>query len=204
MNDAACGLARYLKTFSVNQGCFVALCFSKSVWAIISALAVLKTGAAYAWIDISTTREQRKKLIAKLGAVAVLVDNEIAPMFESLCSNIIPIDKDRYSYWSSHPLVAESDVQPSDPAFNLFTSGSSGEPKGAVIQHFVMVSSSEAHGRALGVGPHSRVYQFAAYTFDVATADIFTTLMHGGCVCIPSEAERLDDLAASMNSLMVN
>ena len=42
------------------------------------------------------------------------------------------------------------------------------------------------------VNPQSRVLQFAAYTFDVSIGDMFTTLIRGGCVCVPSEQQRLD------------
>ncbi|KAI4201641.1 MAG: hypothetical protein LQ350_003120 [Teloschistes chrysophthalmus] len=50
----------------------------------------------------------------------------------------------------------------------------------------------------------SRVFQYAAFTFDVSMMDIFTTLIHGGCVCIPSEEDRMGSFIPVMNRMRVN
>lgn len=56
----------------------------------------------------------------------------------------------------------------------------------------------------MGINTESRVMQFAAYTYDVSMGEILTTLMQGGCVCVPSEEDRMSRLAASINTLRVN
>lgn len=91
-----------------------------------------------------------------------------------------------------------------DAAFVVYTSGSTGRPKGVVVEHGAMVSSAAAHGPALGCGKGSRAVQFAAYTFDVSIQDIFTSLQIGGCVCIISEDERMNDLAGAITRRRAN
>jgi non-ribosomal peptide synthetase component F len=61
-----------------------------------------------------------------------------------------------------------------------------------------------SHGPKLSLKSTSRVLRFAAYTFDISIGEIFTTLTYGGCVCVPSEAERMDDLAGVIESLNIN
>jgi non-ribosomal peptide synthetase component F len=73
-----------------------------------------------------------------------------------------------------------------------------------VVEHGSLCTSSRAHGTNRKIGSHTRLLQFAAYTFDVSVADIFTTLQRGGCICIPSEDERINDLAGAINRMNVN
>ena len=95
-------------------------------------------------------------------------------------------------------------VQPSSPAFVIFTSGSTGRPKGVVLEHGAMTTSANAHGANLGIGPESRFLQFASYTFDNSLEEMFTTLQRGGCVCVPSEEQRMNDLLQAIASLEAN
>ena len=73
-----------------------------------------------------------------------------------------------------------------------------------VIEHASMSSTSDLMGPILGVGPASRVFQFASYTFDVSNQDVFTTLQRGGCVCVPSEEDRVNDPAGAIERLQAN
>ena len=66
------------------------------------------------------------------------------------------------------------------------------------------MSSALSHGFALGLGPHTRFLQFAAHTFDNSLEEMFTTIIHGPCVCVPSEADRLGDLAGTIEALDAN
>ena len=67
-----------------------------------------------------------------------------------------------------------------------------------------LCTSAREHGPFITLGNSSRVLQFAAYTFDISIGDIFVTLIHGGCICIPSEHDRMNNLAGAINSMNVN
>lgn len=90
------------------------------------------------------------------------------------------------------------EVPPNSPAFILFTSGSTGKPKGIVIEHQGFCYGAHHHGSAFDIGPETRVFQFAAHIFDISFSDMATTLLRGGCVCIPSEHDRVNDLAGAI------
>lgn len=72
------------------------------------------------------------------------------------------------------------------------------------MEHGAFVSSASFHAKALHMNSESRVMQFAAYTYDVSMGEILTTMMQCGCVCVPSEEERMGNLAAAINSLKAN
>lgn len=111
----------------------------------------------------------------------------------SFCSNLPTINE--------QPCLA---VKPQHPAVVIFTSGSTGKPKGIVLEHVEVCTSSLAHGTLQGLGPGSRVLQFAAYTFDVSLQDIYTNLMLGGTLCVPSDEARMNNLAGVINDMNIN
>jgi amino acid adenylation domain-containing protein len=95
-------------------------------------------------------------------------------------------------------------VSPSSVAYVLFTSGSTGVPKGVVMEHRSACTSILAHGAECEFGPSTRALQFAAFTFDASIMEIWTTLAFGGCICMPSESQRVDNLEKYMQASRVS
>ncbi|KZL79161.1 nonribosomal peptide [Colletotrichum incanum] len=93
----------------------------------------------------------------------------------------------------------EIEVTPSDVSVVIFTSGTTGTPKRIQIEHKV-ICSSLGFGRALRISRQTRNIQFSPYPFDAALGDILMTLMRAGCVCIPSDADPLNNLAESIRN----
>jgi len=60
------------------------------------------------------------------------------------------------------------------------------------------------HGAVFQMGPQTRVLQFASYTFDSSLSDVLNTLIHGGCVCVISEEERMNNLAGAIRAANVD
>ena len=112
------------------------------------------------------------------------------------------------SLLNSLPSVATtgvvSSVKPKNASVVLFTSGSTGMPKGIVFQHDSISSAGEGYGAEADIGPGTRVFNFSAYTFDVGVLDVLVSLMRGACVCVPSDRSRLQDLAGAMNASKAN
>ncbi|KAK5626544.1 hypothetical protein RRF57_002259 [Xylaria bambusicola] len=83
-------------------------------------------------------------------------------------------------------------------AYVLYTSGSTGTPKGVAISHGAIAISMVRHAELFGhaQGDSVRSLQFCDYTFDVSVMDIFPALNYGGCVCVPSEADRRGNISA--------
>jgi non-ribosomal peptide synthetase component F/aryl carrier-like protein len=86
----------------------------------------------------------------------------------------------------------------------VLSSGSTGKPKGVLISHEALSTSVRAHGSFFGLNSRSRVLQYTSYTFDPCITEIFGALLYKGCICIPTEHGRINDLAKCINELRVN
>ncbi|KAK4694271.1 hypothetical protein P7C71_g3281, partial [Lecanoromycetidae sp. Uapishka_2] len=96
------------------------------------------------------------------------------------------------------------DVQSQDPAFVISTSGSTGQPKLMVHTHMGISSNIMAYGAGLKLDSKSRILQFAAYSFDISINEMLAALIYGGCVCIPSEHDRMNNLIGFIRDMQVN
>lgn len=205
-------LASYLiQQHAVGPGVIVPVCFEKSKWAIIAMLATLKAGGAVVCLDPEHPTHRLQMILQDLGescAGCVLTSTKSATIFTAMASiNPVTVQSSLFQDLRASPSpknLTPPSTAPSDPALVVFTSGSTGKPKGIVIEHKAVCTSLREHGAAIKLGTYSRVLQFAAYTFDISFGDVFATLVHGGCICIPSASDRLNDLPGAIRSLGAN
>lgn len=186
--ECASVVAQTLRTsYDVGLNDMIPLSFDKSQCFVVAALGVLMAGAAYVPLDPNHPVSRRDEIVAQVSAKVVLAATQADSDFRVPVAavNAQTVQPGRFA------LNKEPNVKTSDLAYVLFTSGSTGKPKGVQIEHHSIVTSILEHGRFMNFGPHTRALQLAPYTFDVAVAEIFTTLCHGGTICIPSTHQRL-------------
>ncbi|KAL4744987.1 hypothetical protein BDW72DRAFT_208574 [Aspergillus terricola var. indicus] len=184
----------------VKPGMFVAVCFEKSIWTVVAILAVFKAGGVYVPIEPAHPRGRIEEILTAVSIKVALASQNSAGVLDGLCESIITVNDHVLRERSLPPGLS----QPASTAYLLFTSGTTGKPKGLLMSHQAICTSIIHHGRAFGAGPHWRTLQFGAHTFDLSIGEFFTTLSFGGCICVPSDEDRLNNLAGVITSLNAN
>ncbi|MET0492713.1 MAG: amino acid adenylation domain-containing protein [Actinoplanes sp.] len=176
LNARANRLAHHLIRTDAGPGDVVALACGRTVENVVGLLAILKAGAAYLPIDVTYPAERIAFLLGETRPKTTLTAGVTAG---DDCPETNPADDDRV-----RPLT------PPDPAYVIYTSGSTGTPNGVVVAHTGLAGLAAAQIERFGIGPGSRVLQFAAPGFDGAVAEVVTTLTGGGALVV-APAERL-------------
>ena len=182
----------------------VVLCFDKSLWAVVAMLAVLKAGGTCVPLDPKAPHGRIQQILQDNKSSLVLCASQHFGHFESRQQPCIVVDASSISDLPPRHRITLASVQPHNAAFILYTSGSTGVPKGVVLEHRGICTNIQTLARNIGINRDSRIGQFSAYTFDISILDIFITLQSGACLCIISEQDRVNNLAESLRLHAVN
>ena len=199
-------LAGHLRILGVGPSVMVPICFEKSRWAIVAMVAVVKAGGAWVPLNPQHPPARLRMIMEDVSASIILVSSSTGETCQGLADRIVEVST---ASLSNLPEVDETAVRPTDStpddvAYIIFTSGSTGKPKGIVVQQWALCSSIHCQIKEYQTGPHTRVIQFANYVFDACIADIFVALCSGGTVCVPSDAQRLQNIAGFIRDAAVN
>lgn len=197
-------LAHWLVGQGVGPNIYVACAFYKSTWAIVARLAVLMAGGAYICVDGSDPPPYLSSVLERTQIKIMLTSEGYKGRFGDRIETLFEVSD---ASVSSLPLVTSvpcSTVTPTDPCVVLFTSGSTGSPKGIIQEHRSYASALTDYIRVMDMGPHSRMFQFDSYTFDISNNDFLAPLIAGGCCCVPTKSLTMESLMNDMNDLEGN
>lgn len=206
LNALASKLSRQLFELGVGSHpeVLIPLCFEKSKWAAVAVLGVLKAGAGFLLLDPNVPELRLSQMVQQVGARLLLTSCANEALTRKLCPEALIVGPELEVSGNDVHGTSLKDtsriphLSPLSPAYVVFTSGSTGVPKGCVISHQNLCSALHYQVQHLGFTSSSRVFDFAAYSFDVSIHNLFATWSVGGCVCVPSEADRRDDLEATI------
>ncbi len=179
-------LARYLETQGVVRGDIVGIHLPRSLDAILAILATLKAGAAYLPLDPAYPAERLNYMVQDSGVRHVLGDSQKQPLPGPVYLSLKPVEElPAETAPSTVPITAE------DTAYLIYTSGSSGEPKGVEISHGNLSHSLQARHRYYTKPVHAYL-MLSSLSFDSSVAGIFWTLSQGGQLVLPPAGDELD------------
>lgn len=183
LRDQALAVAAALREQGVAFGDTVALLGPKHVDQIPALLGILAAGAVYLPVAADQPRERTERILALGAARVALVTGDVLPDVEIptlALTQAIRHDRDR------QPAVTD----PADLAYVVFTSGSTGEPKGVEVTHDAAMNTVETLSARFGFGPHDRSLALLTLDADMSVLDVFAMLRVGGAIVLVDEADR--------------
>ncbi|WP_165546646.1 amino acid adenylation domain-containing protein [Kribbella soli] len=166
----------------------VAVCHRRTKDLYVAILAVLRSGAAYVPIDPGHPEDRRNFILADSGAQVLLCDTAAPEQWD------LPEDCRLES------ITAEPGPSPDQPrtatatdlAYVMYTSGSTGQPKGVAMPHGPLANLLRWQRARSACGVGDRTLQFSAVTFDASFQEIFATWTTGGTLVLAAEEVRQD------------
>ncbi|MCM1006173.1 MAG: amino acid adenylation domain-containing protein [Prevotella sp.] len=147
---------------------------------IAAMLAVLKSGAAYVPAEPSLPQERIDYMMQTAGAKLIITDN--------YCCRLKPADRE-----------IPDRSKPDGIAYILYTSGTSGKPKGVMVENRSVVNYAEAFEAEFNIGVDDIMLQYSVCSFDIFVEEVFATLLNGASLCIPPYSVYNGSLKALMN-----
>ncbi|MCP5103401.1 MAG: amino acid adenylation domain-containing protein, partial [bacterium] len=200
-DESANQLAHFLsREIGIGPGQGVAVLMERSVELIVALMGVMKSGGAYVPLDPSLPKERLRLVFADASIGAAVSQEKFSPKltelkgecrgFHSLfCLDAPGTGMGKHSF--TRPGIPGTD----HPAYIMYTSGSSGMPKGVLVEHRTIVNTLWWRKDFYGYNPGSVSLQNPPYFFDSSVTDIFTPLLGGARLVLIEENERMDLVA---------
>ncbi|UZR29993.1 non-ribosomal peptide synthetase [Methylococcus mesophilus] len=182
-------LAALLLSKGAGPGSVVALLLDRSCELAVGLLGVLKAGGAYLPLDPAYPEDRLAYMLEDSGARIVLTRTALADALRHPGVELLRLD----TGWESDPAGSDEAppccAKPDHLAYLMYTSGSTGLPKGVMVPHRGVVNLCGAMQRRYGLGPHDRVLQYASISFDICVEEIYPTWHAGGTVVFRDETQ---------------
>ena len=185
-------IASYLRSKGVGRGSVVSILIPRCEYIVIAALGALKSGAGYQPLDPSYPVE-RLNFMVKDAACKVLIADEALLEKVSEYDGPVLLTKDIPSLPECEKI--KDHPEPEDLFVLLYTSGTTGVPKGVRLVHYNLCNYCWFGHEDFGYDENTRSAGYASFGFDVIMMDTYPTLTCGGCVYIVEEELRLDLVA---------
>ena len=196
---------RSLVELGVHPETFVLSCFQKSTWAIVTRLAILRAGGAYISIHAGNPPAYLDSVVRRTNAQVLVSDSAFANRFRHLVPSFVEVTPEWLRSLSAENMSPACETVRGDNAcLVLFTSGSTGQPKGIIQAHQSYVTAIRDYAINLNLGSHTRFLQFDDYAFDISNLEFLAPLAIGGCCCVPGPMKTVKDLANNINNLKAN
>ncbi|MGE0862777.1 MAG: non-ribosomal peptide synthase/polyketide synthase, partial [Vicinamibacterales bacterium] len=183
-------LAAHLRSLGVTTNEPVALAIERGPEAIAAVIGVMKAGAASMPVDMTYPRERQRFVMDQSKARVLVADAAMNARLPEHSALVVLIE----AVEATQDTVPEQvcPAGPNDLLYVLYTSGSTGQPKGVAVPHRTLVNLMDWQRQQPGLEHAARTLQYAPLTFDASFHEIATTLCVGGALVLIDDESRRD------------
>jgi amino acid adenylation domain-containing protein len=189
LNQRANQVAHYLQKRGVGPEILVGVCFDRSPEMVVALLAVWKAGGAYVPLDPSYPKDRLAFMASDAGVKILLTDEKCGNLFPRAHDKVVSLNSD----WPAIALESTGNLAAASPAnlaYVMYTSGSTGHPKGAMIPHSALVNYLCWDIKAYAAQQGDSVPVHSSIAFDFTIASLYPPLLTGGQIeLLPEDAD---------------
>ena len=191
LDDLAGRLARHLQELGVTRDVIVGVAMERSIDMVVALLAILKAGGAYLPLEPDHPRQRLALVVDDARPRVIVTTRDFSAALPENEARVVCVDAERADWMALAPL-GSSDPYAEDLAYVLYTSGSTGVPKGVMVEHSAIVNQLLWSVEAFGLGPDDRVLQKTPLGFDVSVWELFCPLISGAALVMLAPGEHVD------------
>jgi amino acid adenylation domain-containing protein len=197
-------LAHYLRALGVRTKGLVGLYMERSLEMVIGLLGVLKAGGAYVPLDPGYPPERLTFMLEDCQTPVLLTQERLAAKLPTQRELVVCLDRDWSAIAQEIQENPTSEITPKDLAYVLYTSGSTGMPKGVAIEHRSAVVLVHWAREVFAAKDLTGVLASTSICFDLSVFELFVPLCWGGKVILAESALHLPALPAAKNVTLIN
>ena len=185
LNERANQLAHYLMKRGIGPETRVVVCVERSAEMILGVLGVTKAGGAYVPLDAMYAKERLPVIIPDSECVVVLTQASLLSRIPQTKAEIITLDGDWPKISAESIQNPQHEITTETLAYVVYTSGSTGAPKGVMVKHGGLANQYRAWEEEYGLRDHPGTWLYMAnFSFDVFNGDLTRALCSGGTIVI--------------------
>lgn len=188
-------MARALQMQGVQSGGRVAVVLDRSPDLMVTLLAIFKSGAAYIPLDPGYPTERLQYIFENARPTAAVTSSALSGRLSYNNVPVLLIDTDQPLLTEKSGTPLPPSASPDEAAYIVYTSGSTGHPKGVVIRHRALVNLLYAMRRKPGLSADDTVMSVTTISFDMVIPDLFLPLIVGAKLVLANEREMVDGAA---------
>jgi amino acid adenylation domain-containing protein len=204
LNRRANQLAHHLQGLGVGPEVLVGICMQRSSEMVVGLLAILKAGGAYLPLDPGYPQERLVFMLEDAQVSALLTSSQLSQVLPEHGAHLVCLDVEWEQIGRQNKLPVQSGATARDLAYVLFTSGSTGQPKGIAIEHRSAVALIHWAREVFGSQDLDGVLASTSISWDLSVFELFVTLSWGGMVILAENALQLADLPAAGEVKLIN
>lgn len=189
LNEQANQLAWKLIELGISRESVIAVLVEEPMQSIIATLAILKAGGAYLPIDPSFPLERIQYMLNDSGAKVVITQTGFTSLLQEYNGCIFNIQNSALGSYSKENMIHS--VSPKDLAYIIYTSGSSGLPKGVMVEHRNVIHLVQ-NQQTVRISAQDCLLKTSSLVFDVSVFEIFGSLLNGATLCLLTKEQLLD------------
>jgi amino acid adenylation domain-containing protein len=200
LNERANQVAHFLRRNGVGPETLVGVCLERSLELVIGLLGVWKAGGAYIPLDPAYPTERLSFMVGDAGIRVLLTESKCRGLFPSSSVAVVCLDDDWPSLAREITANPSTDVSPANLAYVMYTSGSTGQPKGAMILHAGLVNYLCWAIETYAVEPGASVPVHSSIAFDLTVTSLYPALLAGGQAELLAEDVGAQNLIAALRA----